>query len=270
MCIFQGFFVLVAETWAQVRLQVYYFWFQVVFTVLVTAVGGSLVNTMAYIAQHPTALFSLIGDSLPSATHFYLNFMVMQWFTQVLNLTRWFYFIKFKIFGWFYETEDAKFKAEPEAQDYYGMGGRGARFACNMVIGIVFSNLSPGIIVLVFINFVLCRLIYGYLFVFAEIRKSDLGGVFWFTSARHVMMATVLYWIVMVGLLFQRGVGWGEGIMTIPAILIFIIFWHKIHHTLQWETLPFEEICNEETSAQTKRKSARNTYQQPELESIAK
>ena len=52
------------------------------------------------------------------------------------------------------------------------MGGRSARWAIFMTIGIVYGTLSPPINVLCFINFAVSRIAYGYLMVFAETKKT--------------------------------------------------------------------------------------------------
>merc|ERR1719456_1508832 len=75
--------------------------------------------------------------------------------------------------------EEGKAKSEPEDQDYYGIGSRSARFTINLCIGIIYGTLSPPINVLTFINFAVCRVVYGYLCVYAEKKKPDLGGTFW-------------------------------------------------------------------------------------------
>merc|ERR1719183_3522235 len=112
---------------------------------------------------------------MPYATHFYMNFMVLQWVTHVQNILRLSQFVKFKIFSRIYDEEQARQMAEPEDQDYYGMGSRSARFTINLSIGIVYGTLSPPICLLTFVNFAVCRLSYGYLFPYAESRKFDLG-----------------------------------------------------------------------------------------------
>merc|ERR1719420_1665987 len=100
-----------------------------------------------------------------------------------MNLLRYVPLSKFlgfrKIFD---DEEDARAKAEPEDQDYYGLGSRSARFTINMVIGIVYSTLSPTVALLACMNFFCCRVFYGYLIPFAETKKPDLGGVFWVTK----------------------------------------------------------------------------------------
>merc|ERR1719265_1329109 len=87
-----------------------------------------------------------------------------------------------------YSEEEARQMSEPEDQDYYGLGSRTARFTINLCIGIVFGTLSPPINLLTWINFAVCRLVYGYLVNFAETKKPDLGGKFWVHSLYHVFV----------------------------------------------------------------------------------
>merc|ERR1719323_2372673 len=104
--------------------------------------------------------------------------MVFNWGTLALNLTRYFNVFKFLTLSSVCREERARELAEPEDQDWYGFGGRSARFTESMVIGLLFCSLSPLIILLTLVNFAICRAVYGYLLVFAETRKSDLGGYF--------------------------------------------------------------------------------------------
>merc|ERR1719191_1542724 len=105
-----------------------------------------------------------------------------------MNLTRYVQIIKYRIFSTMYETEDALKMAEPEDQDYYGMGSRSARFTINMLIAIIFGTLCPWMSLLTGINFFLCRVYYGYLMGFAENKKADLGGAFWVQKLRNLFV----------------------------------------------------------------------------------
>merc|ERR1712151_1025483 len=89
---------------------------------------------------------------------------------------------KYYFNGFLYDDDKAHELSEPEDQDYYGLGSRSARFTINMVIGIVYSTLSPTVALLAWMNFFCCRVFYGYLIPFAETKKPDLGGVFWVTK----------------------------------------------------------------------------------------
>jgi hypothetical protein len=268
--IFVYCFQLKAGQWVQQRIQIWYFWFQIIFVLLVTAVGSSLLDTMLLIIDHPTVIFSLLAERLPSATHFYLNFMIMQWVTHGLNLTRYVNLFKFKAFSSIFEEQRAKELSEPEDQDYYGIGGRSARFTINLVIALVYCSLCPLITVVTGINFVICKVVYSYLLVFAEGKKPDLGGHFWVAQLRHVQHGLFIYVVLMVGVLSQRAASYGPTVAASAALLYLARQYSRFHSAYEWEVMPFEEFVTGQHrkaswSKQSIRESSRASYAQPEL-----
>jgi len=261
--IFDNFFVLKADAWTQHKLQVWYFWFLIVFILLVTAVGNSLILSLERIFQRPFDVFGLLADSMPSATHFYLNFMVLQWVTHSMNLTRYMNLIKYLTLRPIVGQQKAKDLSEPEDQDYYGFGSRSARWTNLLVIALVFSSLSPLIMLLALINFALCRLIYGYLVVFAETRKPDLGGAFFVQQLQHLHKGLYIYVTLMIGVLLRRGRDYGPMIVAVGAMLYQYRVHEKFELWFRWEQLPFEEIVNDDSYS--KREQALSSYTQPEL-----
>jgi len=266
--IFTHFFHLKAGMWLQHRIQIWYFWFQVVFVLLITAVGSSLGDTIMALVNHPALIFDLLANRLPTSTHFYLNFMVMQWVTHAMNLTRYINFMKFKAFSAILDEDQAKELSEPEDQDYYGMGGRSARFTLNLVIALVYCSLCPLITVVTGINFLICRVVYTYLLVFAESRKPDLGGHFWVTQLVHVQYGLLLYVALMVGVLTSRGATHGPAIVTAPALFYVFRSLQRFHTQYEWEYMPFEDFIQGQDKAvqwKSSHTSSRESYDQPEL-----
>jgi len=262
LLIFRSFFILKADAWSQTRLQKWYFWFQVVFVILITAIGDSVVEFTTTIFTDPIAVFGMLAETMPHATHFYMNFLVLQWTTHAMNLLRYVPLSKFLGFRNIFEEEEARAKAEPEDQDYYGLGSRSARFTINMVIGIVYSTLSPTVALLACMNFACCRLFYGYLIPFAETKKPDLGGIFWVTSLEHVFIGNCIYCVLMTGVLFGRAPTGTPGIMVAPTI--FYVLWSlgRFKEAFSWENLPFEVVAE---PTEVKKRPMAGEYIQPEL-----
>jgi len=247
LLIFRTCFYLKADAYAQHKLQVWYFYFMVFFVILVTAIGTSLVETIARVLRRPELSVTLLARYLPGATKFYVDFMMLQWVTHALQFTRYVNLLKFIVFSSFYEPADAKKMSEPEDQDFYGIGSRSARFTINVVIGIVFSTLSPLIAVLTFLNFLICRIFYGYLIVFAEVKKPDLGGIFFVTQIKHVLVGTLIYDGLMIGVLFFRAASKAPMIIAMPSFAYSLYTFKHFHEEFLWEQLPFKEVCfNEE------------------------
>jgi len=261
--IFYSFFQLRSSNWAQLHLQTAYFWFMVMFVVLITAIGGSLADTLKAVLETPSKVPFLLAEALPVSTHFYMKYLVLQWATPAIGMLRIVQLVKFVLFRAIWGDEQAKVLSEPEDQDYYGIGARSARFAINMVIVLVFCSLSPIILFLGFVNFALSTLFFEYLFVFAETRKNDLGGVFWVRQLDHIQYGLLIYIVLEVGCLAQRGDGNWPWMLSMPAFVIWAWMFARVKR-LRWESLPFEQVAGVTESAKGVAPTA--TYRQPELE----
>merc|ERR1719163_327588 len=115
-----------------------------------------------------------------------------------------------------------------------------------MIIAVIFCSLSPFITVLAFINFFVCRLVYGYLMIYAETHKPDLGGVFFISSLKHLQGCLFIYIVLMAGVLHHRGkqlgnTAFGPGWLASISLIYYGWAWYRFNK-LRWETLPFEEV----------------------------
>ena len=59
-----------------------------VFVLLVTCLGSSLLGTARELLHDPTSVFALLADSLPMASHFYLDYIVYQWLTHAMGVLK--------------------------------------------------------------------------------------------------------------------------------------------------------------------------------------
>jgi len=266
MLILTCFFTLRAHQWAQHKLQLCYTWFLVILVVFFVALGSSLWGASLEARQNP---FTVMGSSdlfrhLPSATHFYLCYLAMQWVFYALDLTRYMSLIKFLIFKRIYGEKEALQFSEPEDQSYHGMGARSARFTHCMVIAMVFIQICPLISVVALVNFAICKLIFSYLLVYAETRKPDLGGVFWVSQLRNLQEGQLIYVFIMMGVMWQRAPSRVATCMVLPALAYLLFAYHRLNTVLQWEAVPCAETPEKilKLDADT---GIAWTYRQPEL-----
>jgi hypothetical protein len=243
-------FTLRAEALSQYHLQQWYFWFQVVFVLLITSVGSSLLVRLQEIAKSPQEVFNILADTLPYTSRFYINYIVLQWATNLLNLTRYMNLLKFLGLRAIYDDDRAKELAEPEDEDYHGIGSRSARLTLILVIGLVFCTLCPVILIATFIFFFICRFVYTYLVVFAETKKVDLGGYFWCLQLRHVQLCMPIYILTMAGCLWVSAENDKPGIVAFCSLLYLGYSYLNHFSTLSWETLSFREVVEMERSKQ--------------------
>mmetsp|Transcript_16757 Transcript_16757/g.52803 ORF Transcript_16757/g.52803 Transcript_16757/m.52803 type:complete len:836 (-) Transcript_16757:64-2571(-) len=258
-------FTLKADASAQHKLQLVYFYFQLVFVILVAAIGQNVTKFTTAVLESPVALFSALGSTMPFATHFYMNLMVVNWSTHCMNILRYVTLGKYLSFRPIFGEDVAATMAEPEDQDYYGLGSRSARWTINMLIAVIFGTLCPPMWLLTFLNFAVCRLIYGYLIPFAETRKPDLGGFFWVSKLRHMLLGNILYVVLMTGVLFQRATSSYPA--WIAASCLFYVAWsiNRFDTHFSWEKLPFKYIVSGKDEDKVKRQ-LEGRYIQPELD----
>ncbi|CAJ1347409.1 unnamed protein product, partial [Effrenium voratum] len=259
--IFNYCFALKADAWEQHLIQQWYFYFLVVYVLLVTAVGTSLWERSTELIENPTAIFSLLANSLPNASHFYLNYVPLQWSTHAMNMTRYINVFKYVGFRKVCSEERARSKAEPEDQDYYGIGSRSARHTLIAVTGLVFCTLCPLICILCLINGCVCRFFYGFLSVYAEEKKADLGGVFWLTQMRHMQQGLLVYLILMTGVLLERGQNIVPGVIAGSSAALWVWTYRRFNHKFHLENLPLRDL--KAAASGDKRETSRAKYMQP-------
>jgi len=264
--IFRGCFTLYDDLKAQWVLQNWYFIFMVVFILLVTAISGSIFEFMKLCAENPFSIPQYLGDTMPFATHFYMNYLMTQWVTHGMNLTRYVYLAKFIVFRRIYDDEEVvRELSEPEDQDYYGIGGRSARWTIMMCIGIIYGTLCPPMIVLCLINFVLVRIVYGYLMTFAEGRKGDMGGDCWVSCLQHLYVGLVIYVVVMSGVLYGRSDSNIPSLITAASLFHVLSSKYEFAHNFRWKHLPYPLLISASNPEAMQKHGFGKGYYQDEL-----
>mmetsp|Transcript_69559 Transcript_69559/g.126874 ORF Transcript_69559/g.126874 Transcript_69559/m.126874 type:complete len:810 (-) Transcript_69559:38-2467(-) len=259
--IFKATFTLKDDAWAQQVLQNWYFIFQLVFIVLVTAIGPSLFEFMFTLVYEPFAMMTILADTMPFSTHFYINYAILSWTCIGLELTRYMSCTKFFFLRKIFEDDEARAMSEPEDQDYYGMGARYARSTMFMTIAIIYSTISPPVAFFVFITFLWGRTAYGYLVLFGETKKADLGGHFFVQANNHLFIGNIIYVLTMTGILYVRARTGGPATISFLALPYVIFSMFRFETEFQWENLPYEEHKADE---QMERLPHSGEYVQPE------
>lgn len=267
LLIFSSFFSLKSEVFAQHKLQEWYFLFMLFFVIFVTVIGKGLFQAFAKIAERPGLAGQLLAEEMPKATQFYMDFLMLQWGEHAMNFLRLIPLAKFLIYKHFYDEVDAKKMSEPEDQDFFGIGSRSARFTISLLMGIIFCTLSPITPIMASILFGFMRIFYGYLVVFAEVKKPDLGGVFFNTQLKHILLGVGIYNVLMISVLCFRAGNQVPMLIAMPALVYSIFsYWHFSNNYV-WKELPFYEVCliPEDHIVESTTCSTSTCYIQPEF-----
>lgn len=254
------FFTIKAEAWVQLRLQRLYFWFQIVFVLLVTIIGSSIVDTVETIVKSPMSVPRILAETLPKSTNFYLGYTLLQTAGVTKNMLRHVNLIKFLAYRklMHHSAKDARELSEPEDQDYSGIGARSARWSFSCVLIIVLCQLCPLICFFGLFDCLIRKLCYTYLVAFAETRKADLGGYFFHQSLRQLHWGLAIYVVLMIGLFSSRA----SFDCVISALLCGVCCmaqWCSFNNMV-WEALPYELVPQD-----TDMHEQHETYIQPEL-----
>merc|ERR1712032_857869 len=160
-----------------------------------------------------------------------------------------------------------------EDQDWYGIGSRSARWINSMLIGLVYCQIQPILLVFVAINFAVCKVVYGYLLVFAQNRKSDKGGAIFQEQLSHLQLGLATYIVLMTGYLANRSnaikipvplVGnfpMSPSIISFSSVFYLVRSYVKLRN-IDCSVLPRRQVPKH---AQLDKQDARVSYIQPEL-----
>jgi len=258
-----------AGAYAQLHLQSWYATFLVLFVLLVTTLGQGFTSTIAIIARQPSRIVELMASSLPYASHFYFNYIVLGYLTLALEMMRASNLIQYWFYRHFYsfQPEEAKQYSEPEDQASYGIGTRSALQVLMTAITFTFCSCSPLVVVFALPYFCLGQMVYGYLIVFAESKKPDLGGEMWIQTMGQLFSVLLLYVLLMVGVLLAKLNGDWLGPPSAAASAILPLYWTWFRvNSLAYESLPLEEVVK---ASQAKKEGVHQNegkYVQPECD----
>eukprot|EP00441_Pelagodinium_beii_P023582 CAMPEP_0197661910 /NCGR_PEP_ID=MMETSP1338-20131121/51741_1 /TAXON_ID=43686 ORGANISM="Pelagodinium beii, Strain RCC1491" /NCGR_SAMPLE_ID=MMETSP1338 /ASSEMBLY_ACC=CAM_ASM_000754 /LENGTH=780 /DNA_ID=CAMNT_0043239559 /DNA_START=78 /DNA_END=2420 /DNA_ORIENTATION=+ len=267
LAVIERFSNLKANALAQLRLQSWYATFLIIFVLLVTTLGRGLTATVATILKDPSSVLETLSKNLPETSHFYFNYVVLGWFTlavellRITNLLKWLFFRH----ACGFEADVAKQYCEPEDQTSYGMGARTALVVLMSAITFSFCTTSPLILPLAVVYFVLGDIVYGYLLIFAESKKPDLGGEFWMQAVQQVLMILLLYVLIMASILVAKSPdNWLPSASAVSALLVLYWAWRRVNN-LAFDSLPLEELVKASRAKQAEKQHWSGHYVQPEL-----
>jgi len=262
LTVVQHFFKLKAGAWAQLWLERLYFVFLFVFVLLVTAVGRGLIQTFTATLNNPPSVITLLARTLPTASHFYLSYVILGWFSCCLELLRIAPLVKFVFYKMVMSNEEARSLSEKEA---VYPGPRFSMSVLVLIITIVFSNLCPPILALAWVYFALRRVVLSYLVCFAEPKQADLGGAIWVAALKQVFAGLFVYILMMLGVISAHSKGHpGPFVFALPTLPLVAIAWNRFDSQYRWEGLPLEEVARIDENAAKHAKQSVGAYVQPE------
>merc|ERR1712137_340296 len=163
-------------------------------------------------------------------------------------------------------AENSRHRSEPENQDRCGMGVRSAHASINFQIVIIFSTIQPVIVVVGALSFLVSRIVYGYVVVFAETPKHDIGGWFWAAQMTQIWQGLFIHIVLLAGVLKLKSGSWIPVVIVTPALLCLWYLAREFETRYTWKRLPLDEGVNcESRGEEYEPEFMEMHYRQPEL-----
>lgn len=258
--IFKHFLTLKSGGWSQHKLEIWYFAFLFVFVLCITTISVSVLSTLQELINHPFSVASILADSLPYTSHYFMAYLVLQWLTHSMELTQYMILLKYFFLRMYYCEETAEEYARAKREQCNNVGQRTAKLSLFLCVALVFSTLAPLILIFSLIDMLVARVVYGYLVGFAEKGTADLGGVFWVTQLGQVQLGLATFVMLETGVLIESCDSNLPWLLVLPALFFVMATFYDLPARYMWRTLPMCKAMQEGTEIV---KGAR--YIQPQL-----
>lgn len=236
--IVMGFFSAESGAMVQTFILYWYFTFLVIFVVLVTTLSKCIIEFLG----NPLRLIDILAITLPQASDFYINYVVIGCFTVSLELLRIPNLFYYHLYHAWLGRELAMQRSRDEDPIDYGMGARMSKISILVVVGLVFCTINPFVCVVVWIFLMVARTSYGYLLLWVETKKPDLGGELFVMALQQIIVGLFFYAMLMTGLLSLRA-GKLKGLAVAPLIPLVALNFIYFRTGFTWRTLPFSEVA---------------------------
>ena len=189
----------------ELRVQRWYFFFLFVQLFLVVTIASSLVQFASYFtsADGWTNVPDLLGRSIPKASNYFISYMLLQALSvsagallQIGGLVGW--FILAPILD---STARAKFKRQTNLSDiqwgtFFPVY---TNYAC---IGLIYSVISPLILVFNIVTFTLFWFVYRYNTLFVTRFTKDTGGLLYPNAINFTFVGVYMMQVALIGMFF--------------------------------------------------------------------
>lgn len=212
----------------ELRTQNSYFLFQVVQVFLVTTLSSAASSAVKQIIDNPTSAPSLLAQSIPKASNFYIAFMILQGLAisagallQIVGL------IVFKVLGMLLDNTPRKMFKRWTSLSGISWGTVFPLFTNIAVIAITYSVISPIVMIFATIGFSLLSFAYSYNLLFVSSESIDTHGLVYPRALYQTMTGVYLAEICLIGLFALKA-----AIGPLILMIIFLIFTVLFHVTL--------------------------------------
>ncbi|KAI4276994.1 MAG: hypothetical protein LQ337_002102 [Flavoplaca oasis] len=220
----------------ELSVQNYYFTFLFVQVFLVVSISTGITNVITQLSQSPTNVTSILAGNLPKSTNYFFSYMLLQALTvsagalvQLGGLFKW--FILAPIMD---STGRQKWKRQTDLTNVQ-WGTFFPVYTNLAAIGLIYSVISPLIMVFNIITFSLFWLVYRYNTLYVTKFRFDTGGLLFPKAINQLFTGLYVMELCLIGLFFLvsdadengNSVGVpcrGQAIIMIVALILTVLY----------------------------------------------
>lgn len=223
------------------HLHSYYFWFRIVQVFLVAALGSTASSLLAQIYSDPSSTTTILAKRLPSASNFYLSYLVVQGFSEsafvLLNLSG--LFSRCILTRVLDDTPRKKSRRRKGAFEM-SVGTVLATASSLLTIALCYAPAAPLMLCFAAVAFAMFYLAYRYNLLFTVDPVADTKGRLYVRALKHTMVGVCIGELFLVGLLTIAAIDGRQirGPLIIScALLVITALYQKLTHDIfqRWE-----------------------------------
>jgi len=189
----------------ELSVQRYYFFFLFVQLFLVVSIGNAVTTFVSYFTSVDgwTSIPSLLGQTIPRASDYFFSYMLL----QALSVSAGALLQVDSLFGWFImaplfdSTARAKFQRQTQLSDI--QWGTFFPVYTNLAcIGLIYSVISPLILIFNIITFALFWFVYRYNTLYVIRFTRDTGGLLYPNAVNYTFVGLYIMEIALIGMFF--------------------------------------------------------------------
>ncbi|KAI0382531.1 DUF221-domain-containing protein [Hypomontagnella monticulosa] len=209
------------NTVAELRVQKWYYIFQVIQVFLVTAVfsgAAAVARELMKRVQDPTSVPELLARQLPKASNFYLTYFIVQGTTSAAdNLLNYSDLLTYLFYDYFFDKTPRQKFARYTSMKGIAWGKLFPKFANFAIIAIAYSCIAPLVLGFAAAGLSLYYFSYRYNLLFVIQPKIDTKGQAYTLALQHLLTGIYIAELSLLGIFSLRKV-------TSPLVLIAILF----------------------------------------------
>jgi calcium permeable stress-gated cation channel len=208
----------------EMKVQSWYFVFQVIQVFLVTTFASGAAAVASQIVSDPSIAVSLLAENLPKASNFYISYFVLQglmvFALTLLNIVP---FLMINVLGKFLDKTPRKQYNRWMTLAGLGWGSVYPKFTNLGVIALSYSCIAPLVLGFATIGFALIYLGFRYNFLFVFGMKADMKGENYPKALQQLLVGAYLSTMCLIGLFAIRTADYRAAIGPLVISVVFLI-----------------------------------------------